>query len=485
MLPSSMPFRQLKWKTDLEKSVVITNFDRRGWTRITAENDPEWNFYWASVGTVRQIFNPETGYRLNDMQIINHYPNHFELTRKDLMVKNIKRYFKDVSRDSSAPQPDEFVPVTYLLPADYTIFVEEFRRNPNAMWIMKPTSRSQGKGIFIINKLAQIKKWSTQNRWAQMPLKEAYVISRYVDNPLLVGGKKFDLRIYVLVTNYRPLKVYQYCHGFARFCNAKYNNDMGDIDNPFIHLTNVAIQKHNGDYNNKHGGKWDLNNLRLYLEQTAGLEASNRCFAGIDQLIVHSLKSVQNVMINDRHCFECYGYDVLIDGDLKPWLVEINASPSLSTTTESDRIMKQSLLRDIYTIVGGGIPSAVNENCRSLLNYSSNNPTSISESDYGSSEEKSGKHGIAGIASNSSVGGAKDKDTKDPGTYGSGVSFLGITSNSGTAGGNIGGMIGGFYTLYDEAAELTAEKVSMEKDEDDTYGRKRNLAGRTSDAKWR
>ena len=37
-------------------------------------------------------------------------------------------------------QPD-FVPVTYLLPADYTLFVEEFRRNPNAMWIMKPTSR--------------------------------------------------------------------------------------------------------------------------------------------------------------------------------------------------------------------------------------------------------------------------------------------------------------------------------------------------------
>lgn len=86
----------------------------------------------------------------------------------------------------------DFVPVTYLLPADYTLFVEEFRRNPNAVWIMKPTSRSQGKGIFLINKLAQIKKWSSQSRWAQQnsaagPLKEAYVISRYVENPLLVG----------------------------------------------------------------------------------------------------------------------------------------------------------------------------------------------------------------------------------------------------------------------------------------------------------
>lgn len=72
----------------------------------------------------------------------------------------------------------DFVPVTYLLPADYNIFVEEFKRSPNAMWIMKPTSRSQGKGIFIINKLSQIKKWSSQSKWAQMKDKELYVVSR-------------------------------------------------------------------------------------------------------------------------------------------------------------------------------------------------------------------------------------------------------------------------------------------------------------------
>ena len=119
-----MPTR-LKWKTDLEKGVVTINFDRRGWQRCGTANDmdPDWNLYWASVGTVKMIFNPETGYRLNDMQILNHYPNHYELTRKDLMVKNIKRYMKEVNRSSEAPQPPDLVPVTYLLPADYTLFV--------------------------------------------------------------------------------------------------------------------------------------------------------------------------------------------------------------------------------------------------------------------------------------------------------------------------------------------------------------------------
>ena len=47
----------------------------------------------------------------------------------------------------------DIVPMTYILPGDYTIFVEEFRRKPDEMWIMKPTARAQGKGIFLVNKL--------------------------------------------------------------------------------------------------------------------------------------------------------------------------------------------------------------------------------------------------------------------------------------------------------------------------------------------
>ena len=56
-----MPTR-LKWKTDLEKGVVIANFDRRGWLRTSAgDGETDWNLYWASVGTVKQIFNPDLG----------------------------------------------------------------------------------------------------------------------------------------------------------------------------------------------------------------------------------------------------------------------------------------------------------------------------------------------------------------------------------------------------------------------------------------
>ena len=135
------------------------------------------------------------------------------------MVKNIKRFKKDMEKDNNPiAEKDEngafvymdIVPMTYILPGEYNIFAEEFKKYPNSTWIMKPTARAQGKGIFLVNKIKQLQKWANCAKLPhqQQMMREAYVISRYIDQPLLVGSKKFDLRIYVLVTSYKPLKVW-------------------------------------------------------------------------------------------------------------------------------------------------------------------------------------------------------------------------------------------------------------------------------------
>jgi len=212
------------------------------------------------------LFSAETSTRLADNQVVSHFPNHYELTRKDLMVKNLKRYRKDLERLQAERGTDicpdfDVIPTTFLLPADLSLFIEEYKRNPCSVWIMKPTSKSQGKGIFLISRLAQVKRWAS-SRGANLSNKDAYVISRYISDPLLIGGKKFDVRLYVLVLNYRPLKVYIFKKGFARFTTLNYTNDFSEIDNELVHLTNVAIQKHAEGYSTSHGGKWSLQNLR-------------------------------------------------------------------------------------------------------------------------------------------------------------------------------------------------------------------------------
>ena len=135
----------------------------------------------------------------------------------------------------------------------------------------------------------------------------------------------------------------------------------GDLDDHYAHLTNVAVQKKNAEYNENHGGKWSLMNLRLFLESARGAEATSRLFEELDAVILKSLRAVQHVMHNDAHCFELYGYDMLIDDGLKPWLIEVNASPSLSATTEDDCDVKLAVIRDALAVAVPTLPTTTPE----------------------------------------------------------------------------------------------------------------------------
>ena len=82
-----------------------------------------------------------------------------------------------------------------------------------------------------------------------------------------------------------------------------------------------------------------------------GKSRVEKVFAEIQDLIIRSLQSVQQAIIQDRHSFELYGYDVLIDSDLKPWLIEVNASPSLSGSNKEDYALKHDVLTDLLNVV--------------------------------------------------------------------------------------------------------------------------------------
>lgn len=79
---------------------------------------------------------------------------------------------------------------------------------------------------------------------SEVPLNESLVISRYIEDPLLINGLKFDLRIYVLVTSFDPLKIYIYNEGLVRFASEVYSA-ASVKSNVFAHLTNYSINKKN------------------------------------------------------------------------------------------------------------------------------------------------------------------------------------------------------------------------------------------------
>lgn len=96
---------------------------------------------------------------------------------------------------------------------------------------MKPIGMSRGRGISLVSSLDQV------------IFSEPVVLQKYLRNPLLLDGYKFDMRIYVLLTSVNPLEVYLYREGFARLSTEKYTLNENALSNNFVHLTNFAIQR--------------------------------------------------------------------------------------------------------------------------------------------------------------------------------------------------------------------------------------------------
>mmetsp|Transcript_37771 Transcript_37771/g.66499 ORF Transcript_37771/g.66499 Transcript_37771/m.66499 type:complete len:976 (-) Transcript_37771:18-2945(-) len=284
---------------------------------------------------------------LHEFQRVNHFPGSTELTRKD----RLWAHFKEM-KQAFGSEAFDFVPESYVLPDQVEEFLNCYERTKH-IWIVKPNASSQGKGIFLLRDLEDL------------PLSECSVVSRYVDNPLLIQGLKFDLRIYVLVTSYSPLRAYVYREGLTRFASSPYSTEEEHLRDAYRHLTNYSVNKfaHNFMENQEldadnYGHKWSLSALNKHL-QCVGID-SDLMWCRIMDLIVKTLLSVEpciasktrETTVHPSNCFEVYGFDVLVDDRLKPWLLEVNLSPSMKADSPLDWKVKSSLLSDAFNLVG-------------------------------------------------------------------------------------------------------------------------------------
>lgn len=125
------------------------------------------------------------------------------------------------------------------------------------------------------------------------------MISRYIDNPLLIDGYKFDVRIYVCVTSYDPLVAYLYEEGLTRFATVKYDPNSRSIKNAFMHLTNYSVNKRSHRYVRcddpdieDFGNKWSMSAM-LRLLKAEGKDTFSLMMS-IEDVVIKTLLSVES-----------------------------------------------------------------------------------------------------------------------------------------------------------------------------------------------
>lgn len=156
------------------------------------------------------------------------------MTRKDKLCQNFVNM-----QELHGYKEFEKIPDTYCLPEEFSDFYVHYNELKTEapyknIWIVKPSALSRGRGIYITDDIHDIDQ------------DEGCIVSRYIHNPLLINSHKFDLRLYVLITSFEPLRIYIYKEGLTRFASEAYSS--GHKFNAFSHLTNYSINKKNARF---------------------------------------------------------------------------------------------------------------------------------------------------------------------------------------------------------------------------------------------
>ncbi|KAL3133737.1 hypothetical protein ABBQ32_008226 [Trebouxia sp. C0010 RCD-2024] len=293
---------------------------KRSWWKAVEKGTPN-SFWWGGNG---QRFGWQDFQQGVKRQIVNQVEGHSEICTKTRLAENLRRYANEQKLDCC------WVPETFVVSAGYNEGgkLNLFKKCYNTLqdlegpvWIVKPASRNRGNGIQVFGSFQDIeshlKAAKTGSQW---------VVQKYIEKPLLIGGRKFDIRSYCLITP--DHKVHMYKHSYIRTSSTAF--DLTNLEDRSSHLTNDAVQEKFEHY----GTFEDANKLSM--------EAFQELFAGQfsveDDLVpqmracaTHAFSAVLNKLnpLRRQHCFELFGLDFMVDCHHKVYLIEVNTSPAL------------------------------------------------------------------------------------------------------------------------------------------------------------
>ena len=337
----------------------------------------------------RSFVNDKLFLSIQPWQRINHFPGMTNICRKARLAQSLELMRKKFPREYS------FFPTTYVLPTNMAIFKTLFASNGQSKgtYIVKPDGSAQGKGIFLTRSIQDVENLSS-----------ICVAQQYIRNPLLIEKKKFDLRIYVLVTSCSPLRMYLFRDGLVRICTEEYKRPNSDnMDDRCVHLTNYSINKHSDKYERDDkgeapsnlGSKRSIEWLLNWLKKEKGEAAANKMWIRVGDICVMTIMSILPILrreyasifdkkkassmqnnVKDEtdtkdnytshdsgqsRCFEILGIDIMVNNDLRPSLIEVNHLPSWGTDSPIDEDIKSRVITQAL--------SAINVNAHDRRKY--------------------------------------------------------------------------------------------------------------------
>lgn len=199
---------------------------------------------------------------------------------------------------------------------------------------------------------------------------KSYIVQKYMDKPLLINKRKFDIRWFVLVTAINGnLWAYWYRDGYIRTSWKEFS--LKNVTNKFIHLTNDAIQKKSESYGKfEPGNKMSFAEFQKHFDQNfpdLGIDMENKIVPQMKKIATDSIKATYRQLDKSgrHHTFEVFGYDFMVEETQTVKLIEVNTNPWLELSSNYlSRIIPAMVDNWIKIAVDPVFPAPMSKNMR-------------------------------------------------------------------------------------------------------------------------
>eukprot|EP01022_Parablepharisma_sp_SALTPOND_P024489 TRINITY_DN542_c0_g1_i1.p1 TRINITY_DN542_c0_g1~~TRINITY_DN542_c0_g1_i1.p1 ORF type:complete len:1002 (+),score=71.85 TRINITY_DN542_c0_g1_i1:11821-14826(+) len=283
----------------------------------------------------------------SNVKMCNHLERHYHLSNKKAMFVNMVNYYRTMKQNPfdtlpltfhiqngvADPEFDKFAEHFHLLETEVKNNKEKGKGTKN-VWIVKPGEYSnRGHGIQVLSDFEDIRKTVGSAKGPR-----TFIVQKYIEHPLLVNKRKFDIRMFGLLTGINGnLKGYFYEEGYIRTSSKEFS--LKNLSNKAVHLTNDAVQQKEEDYGKfEAGNKLSFVEFQKYLDTSYGslhVDFARDLLPQIKKIMTDTFRAVHAIIdpYKRQHTFEIYGYDFMIDTHFKVYLIEVNTNPCLEVSS--------------------------------------------------------------------------------------------------------------------------------------------------------